>query len=472
MRLVSNAVEDGALVLKSVRGREGIGQLYELELTFHAMVEDPEVVERARELLMSASAAVVWPDDRRHWGVFSSIELVSAEREVQPIYKGVLVPRVWYATQTRRTRVFLDRTAPAIVVSILEEMGMRKDDGDFVLKLVETHVTREYTVQYEETDWAFICRLLEDEGISLYFVQGEESEGIVLTDHADGFVKSDEELSYARFNPGANAPPAVFSLLRSTHVVPRQVVLVDHDWRSPSMVRTAPAPVLASGNGLQILTRERFRDEQAGHKRATLRAQELASKRDRFEVVTNVPTLKPGDGFGVIDHVIPSLDGRYLILERTFEQEADRPFRAELTCIREGTPFRPARVTPRPSIDGVLFATIDAPDEVEAGFLDEHGRYKVILPFDTASREGGRASSWIRRAQPHAGAGYGFHFPLRAGTEVLLAHVGGDPDRPVIVGAIPNVETPSPVVGKNATTNLIRTASGVQIELEDEALRS
>src|SRR5262249_17480682 len=94
-------------------------------------------------------------------------------------------------------------------------------------------------------------------------------------------------------------------------------------------------------------------------------------------------------------------------------------------------------------------------------------RYKVKLPFDTASAAGIAASRWMRMAQPYAGTAEGTHHPLRRGTEVLVAFVDGDPDRPIIVGAVPNAHTVSPTTRANATQSVTRTPSGIRIELED-----
>lgn len=104
--------------------------------------------------------------------------------------------------------------------------------------------------------------------------------------------------------------------------------------------------------------------------------------------------------------------------------------------------------------------------------LDDEGRYIVKLLYDAADSSGRLASQWIRMAQPHAGPGYGMHFPLKPGVEVLLAFIDGDPDRPIIVGAVPNPVTPSPVEGASNTLNRIKSASGILIEYGDRRIAS
>jgi type VI secretion system secreted protein VgrG len=114
-------------------------------------------------------------------------------------------------------------------------------------------------------------------------------------------------------------------------------------------------------------------------------------------------------------------------------------------------------------------AVIDGEQRSTATPIDEEGRYRVVVPLDEVGTAGGRASRWARRAQPSAGDGHGVHFPLHIGTEVALAFTNGDPDRPVILGAVPNASAPSPVTSAYATQWRVHTASGVHIEVEDDA---
>jgi len=137
------------------------------------------------------------------------------------------------------------------------------------------------------------------------------------------------------------------------------------------------------------------------------------------------------------------------------------------TAIDVETPFRPQRRTAKPFVPGVLTAVVETAQAGEYSEVDEDGRYRVRFAFDRSETEHGKASRPIRMAQPHAGAGYGFHFPLRDGVEVLITCVEGDPDRPIISGAIPNPTTPSTVAAKNATRNVIRTGGGTEINIDD-----
>jgi type VI secretion system secreted protein VgrG len=147
---------------------------------------------------------------------------------------------------------------------------------------------------------------------------------------------------------------------------------------------------------------------------------------------------------------------------------APRTYANELGLIPYAVAYRPPRTTARPRIHGVTHATIDAPaDDGKNAPIDEHGRYKVLLPWDIGAKHGGRASRWVRMAQPASGADYGVHFPLHAGTEVLLVHVDGDPDRPVIIASVPNHQTRSPVTSENASQSEMKTRRGIRVTFDD-----
>ncbi len=140
----------------------------------------------------------------------------------------------------------------------------------------------------------------------------------------------------------------------------------------------------------------------------------------------------------------------------------------ELELAEHASPYRPPRRTPKPRIHGFIHGRVDGPAHSTAAPIDEHGRYKVLLPFDLNGQPGGKASRWIRVAQPAAGAGYGVHLPLHLGAEVAIGPLGGDPDRPVIIGSMHNADTPNPVTNSNATQSWIQTQAGVRILFDDD----
>ncbi|MCP3889964.1 MAG: hypothetical protein GY702_13995, partial [Desulfobulbaceae bacterium] len=182
----------------------------------------------------------------------------------------------------------------------------------------------------------------------------------------------------------------------------------------------------------------------------------------------------PGYTFDLNDHYKDAYNRKYLVSEVTHEghqtgylisglskaldQRDEAMFYSNnFTAIYSDDQFRAEHLSEKPKISGTINAKIDAAGSGEHAELDEYGRYKVILPFDRSGKSGGKASAFFRMMQPSAGQNQGMHFPLHKGTEVLLTFIDGNPDRPVIAGAMPNPETSSPVTDGNQTKSIIRT---------------
>jgi type VI secretion system secreted protein VgrG len=209
-----------------------------------------------------------------------------------------------------------------------------------------------------------------------------------------------------------------------------------------------------------------------------VRAEEAESRRIEFRGRSDRPELYPGLMFTVEAH--PTLGNVELLVievEHATEQPAQNQgetgalaYSNRFRAVPAGTSYRPPRTAPTPRISGVTTAVVlPAPDgPPNEPWLDENGCYRVRMNcevFTLSSRQ--ILARSVRMAQSSAGSGYGIHFPLRPGTEVVIAFINGDLDRPLIVGAVPNEITPSPVTGAEARVNRIKTHDGVVIEMED-----
>jgi type VI secretion system secreted protein VgrG len=338
---------------------------------------------------------------------------------------------------------------------------------------------RDYVVQYEESDFDFISRLCEREGIFYWFDHAAGRDRVVFAD-ANGaarVVADHQGVGFAQGRGGHGH--AVSRLGRRTRRVRQRVDLLDYNWRAPALTLASSASVAGGTTGVWTDTDDHYRDKTAGDRLARVRAEEIAARRCVYEGASDIETLRPGDLLEVSGHLVATLDRKFFVEAVVYEvsqkgtRGAGEPegeaFRNEIVAIDSLTPYRPALATRLPRIAGVVYATVDGPDMGAAAPIDAQGRYKVILPFDTSQRGTGKATRWVRMAQGLSGVGFGIHFPLRVGAEVLLVHVNGDPDRPIIAGTTPNAVTASPVTQKNATQSVMQTNAGIRVELEDHA---
>lgn len=403
------------------------------------------------------------------------------------VYSATMVPRLWLLSLTVRSRVFQNLTVPEIVTSILQEYQLQQGtDFVFALGARRTYRKREYVVQYQESDLNFISRLLEDDGIFYLFDhagRGGTGETVVFGDSASAYLEGKPPITLdyrsVELSDSAvwQAPELIDRFAFEHRLVATGVVLGDYNYRTPqvsllSSPQTPPPPI---GPGIHYEYGNHYKTPAEGKELAQIRLEELQCQERRFRGSGNCKTLRAGTLFTLQNH--DRFDGKFVAVEvhaagdQEFSLGAATNIRARysnsFTCLPSTQAFRPERLTPRPRIVGAVNALVDGTGNGQYAELDAQGRYKVVLPFDAAGRSGGNASRAIRMAQPYAGPGYGLHFPVHKGTEVLLTHVNGDPDRPVIAHAIHDAASPDVVTASNQTQGVLRSAGGNEISFDD-----
>jgi type VI secretion system secreted protein VgrG len=481
-------------------GREELSVLYRYELTLLARAPAPEVDPHqligARATLRIATLTA--PAYKLLHGI-----LVEAE-ELGPVpegmlYRAVLMPPLVRAQHRTRCRIFLEKTTRQIVNAVLQgDPHLVLEDGATVVDDVgdtasfdpsaETFCwrindpsrlddvrTRPYCVQYNESDLAFVARLLEEEGISYHFENGAGACLLVLSDTDQG---------KARLDPFR--PLGVHMLARHIGAVKlgarlreKRVTLGDYDWRKPKLDLAA----VARGEAGDLFEH----GWPGGYADAKTMGQPLAQARlDRYHVEAEYATftgwcrmLSAGSVFGV-EHEKDRYEGEYLVtrLEVRGEQHGvatvhvgtsgEHPFSAAFECARRGhgtaveaSRFRPARVTPRPRIVGSQTAFVtDEPSskgaEIHVGGPEgaEIGCVRLRFHWDTEESRVAKepSSCWVRVSQVFAGAGEGALFHPRVDCEVIVEHLDGDPDRPIVTGRVYNGQNRPPAAASGAAT--------------------
>ena len=402
--------------------------------------------------------------------------------------EAVLVPRLQLLALTRHHQVFLDQTLPEFIAACLEDGGLAP--GDFRFALARDPADwekRDFVCQCGESHLDFVQRWLEREGLYYFFEQRDGGERLVITDSRVAHQPRAGEPE-VRYQPvsglaGGHREDVVTRFGGGRDLAPLKVDLADTgDLAFPGGVQ-GEAQVEGRGHGVVASFGGHLRTPGEARRLAGLRAEAEKCRETLFEGSGCVPFLQAGHLFRLRGHFRAVWDGEYLIVEirhrggqagSMLAGPGRDPAPAELepryenwfTALPAAVQFRPSRTASGPRIHGVLPAVVDA--EGSGVHLDEWSRYKVVLPFDQSGRGGGKASAWVRMLGPYAGAGHGWNSPLHKGTEVLLGFVDGDPDRPVITGAVPNPRTPSPVNADNASQVVLRTAGGNRLAFEDQ----
>jgi type VI secretion system secreted protein VgrG len=454
-----------------LRGREEISRLFEfkVDVAVPDSLDPQDLVGQSWQIVFRLHDEVV----RRIPGIVAEVEEVYEPRwaieGAWPV-RVRLVPRVWRWSLRESCDVYVKSALSDILTERLQALGLTSDD--YALRLVQNYPERELVVQYKESDLDFVSRSLEHLGASFYFLEKDGRDVVVFTDAQDGFDDGGI-ITYS----ATNTREGVYALGARTRAIPKLITLRDYNYRTPAVSLLAQTE-LPVGEAIEVTDYgDHFKTQGEGKWLADIRAQELMVRRRQYHGESVLPGLRAGAFY----HIANVPRGAADVLVTSVEHEADfrrflddkpgpaNAYTNRFTAIAKNVTFRPQRVTRKPRVFGVITGVIDAEATSTYAQLDDQGRYAVRFIFDTSDSSAGHASHRIRMIQPHAGAGYGMHFPLRPGVEVVLVCIDGDPDRPMIAGTVPNPQTGSPVTSSNAHRNVIRTGAGNEINIDDHS---
>ncbi len=386
-------------------------------------------------------------------GVVANIEQVAAEETGLSTYRIRLVPMLWLLTQRTNCRVFQQMTDHDVVVAMFKEWGLPHESV-----CGGTYKPRKYRVQYQETDFAFVSRLLEDSGISFNLEQRDSGTVVVLRDAPETVTPRATPLDHVNDpNSGANLWATAFRAER--RVRQGRSTFADHDHRLPNR------PLLSQANSSEhplesrlesfIYTPGAFKFGNEGpkdtptaddrgrsrtdHDQAKAIAEHDAAVRiarsQRFSFRSNCLELRSGTVLGLANHPIAEKFKSLLVTKVRLTGSHDTEVHVAVDAVSGEVSFRPDKSTPRPNISGVECATVVGP-EGETIHCDEFGRVRVQFHWDRYGSMDEMSSCWIPVNQPWAGEGFGMINLPRIGQEVLVSFLGGNPEEPVIVGRI------------------------------------
>jgi type VI secretion system secreted protein VgrG len=414
-------------------------------------------------------------------GVLFEIELLLAV-DARRLYRLTLAPELHALGLSQHSRVYIDTSVPELITNVLD----RNHITGYELRLSGKYPQRRHICQYQESDLAFVHRWMEREGIYYYFLHQEDGSKLVICDDKDWHDDAQPAtVRYYPSAPGDGLAEEAFSSWRRVYAgVTAGVSLGDYDYQKPMLQISASQARAARGSEEHVRFEDNLPDQAEAARLAAVRAERLRAAQVRFEGRGRALGLHPGLRVELEDHPRDGFNQRYQLSRVTHqggdlhdEPEIERALglpRAEeayhvlVEALPADVQYRPERCTPWPEVRGVESAVVDGEAESPYAQIDAAGRYRVRLFFDEAESPDGAASAWLRMQQPHGGLPEGHHFPLRKGTEALVAFVHGDPDRPYIMGAAPTRRTPSTVTQHNHTQNVVQTGGLSRVEIEDQ----
>lgn len=481
LSLASGGIRDG-LHVERVTGREAISEPYAYRVAFRSdkAISPEDVIGERAKLTLNTEAG-----ELAVHGVVVEFAAEDPLGDQGHLYAAVIAPRLRMLELSRQNQVYGSTSKVSVKDIIQKELegSLAANHGhitiDHELNLAASYREREFIVQYNETDLAFLSRWCEGNGIFYFFKQGDDGETAVFGDSNVAFIEA-KSLPYRHGHDAiTTSQAAVTSFGFVARSVTKSVVLREYNPEKPALLLRARAEVEGGKTGTVIEYGQHFLEPDEGDQLAKVRAEEIACRAKIFRGVSNAPQLRPGMFFSLSGH--PSLDDRYLVISvehevstpapvgyGTGEAVAGAPYGNRFEAIPLSVPFRPERRTSRPLAAGLFNAFVDGEADGTRAEVDMQGRYKVRLRYDEGDSAEGKASEFLRKAEPYAGpSDTGMHFPLLKGTEVVLSCVNGDIDRPIIVGAVPNPLTPNVVSKRNRTLNRFRSPSGTLFEMND-----
>lgn len=461
------------LLLRRMRATEGLSQLSEYQLDLYS--------ERADLLIddLLATPATVRVDlprggERYFSGLITRFALTGRQGRYTT-YQATVRPWLWFLTRASDCRIFQERSVPDIIKAVFAAYTIADVDTS---GLSGSYQPLPYCVQYRETDFNFVSRLLESEGIYYYFRSSAGRHTMVLAD------------SYGAHSPAPGYAsllymPAVDHAMRESEVVyewsmdgeiePGVQTLQDFDFEKPSanlLVKSTVTRGYAQSRHELYDYPGNYTERAAGEARARVQLESRHVSYQRVRGATRARGLYPGCLFRLTEHQRGDQNREFLVTSAIYTLSSDtyepvRPSEPEavlscaFTALSSQTEYRPPSTARKPVVQGPQTAIVvgKAGEEI---WTDQYGRIKVQFHWDRLGQEDEASSCWVRVAQGWAGKRWGALFVPRIGQEVVVSFLEGDPDRPLVTGSVYNAEQMPPYpLPAQATRSAIRSNSTI-----------
>jgi type VI secretion system secreted protein VgrG len=450
---VTTPLGDDELLFHSMRGYEETSRLAEYEI--HLLSPNNEI--NGDDLLgQDVTVKLAQPDDStRYFNGFVTRFSQGGRHGRYHRYVATVRPWLWFLTRTADCRIFQEMTVPDIVKTVFADHPV----ADFAFELTSTYRTWNYCVQYRESDFNFVSRLLEHEGIYYYLRHSDGHNTLVLTDSCSKHAPVPGYELVPFIDPQALVRPELEHVSQwdvTREIQPGAYVHDDYDLERPSVELRAQKTLVRSHTASQYEVFDYpgyYLQKADGEQYASVRLDELATQFEATQGVTNARGMTVGSLFTLDRHPRADQNREYLVVKANYELQfsdyeanpngAGSSYRCTFAAMSTQQQFRPMRATRKPFVQGPQSAVVVGPPGEEI-YTDNYGRVKVQFHWDRLGTRDENSSCWIRVSQPWAGKGWGSVSTPRIGQEVIVDFLEGDPDQPIITGRVYNAECQPP----------------------------
>jgi type VI secretion system secreted protein VgrG len=461
------------LLLQAFTGEEALSRpfVYHLDLASHR----DDIA--AKDIV---GQAVTWSVEhfdkapRYFNGVVSRFFAGGPARAGMRLYRAEVVPWLWFLSRSADCRIFQNKSVPDIVKAVFDGLGFT----DYQFKLQGTYDPREYCVQYRETAFNFVSRLLEHEGIFYFFHHEDGKHTLVLADDAGAYADCPE--SQVDFSEDALAPNHAFRWEHRYEFRPGKWTETDYNFETPATDLQVNTNTLVDQPGADKFELRDYPGDylksSGGTRLVKLRMQEEEAPYHVVSGASTCCTFTPAGKFTLASHEIASEAGQAYVVTSVQHAATDTSYggsaagsgyQNSFTCIPAAVTFRPPRLAPRPVVQGPQTAVVTGPKGEEI-YVDKYGRVKVQFYWDRLGKKDENTTCWIRVSQNWAGKNWGMVFHPRIGQEVVVDFLEGDPDRPLVTGRVYNADQMPPyALPDNMTQSVLKTRSSKQGSAEN-----
>jgi type VI secretion system secreted protein VgrG len=480
------------LDVEDFSGREGLSTLYDYSVMFTSTdknLDAGQFLNQPATFTMDSGALMSLSGQKVVHGMVTYFQRLSGSED-QAKYEVIIEPFLkLLGKQFRTHRFFINKSVIEVVTQVLQEHGLKDWEYEFVLK--NDYPKREQINQYQESDLAFIERLLSEVGIFYFFTLQPDTQTEVVH-----FADDQSAWQFGKTLPlnspsgmNDNAADSVSNIGVRQDVAQASVTAGDYNHREAQQVLlTAPADA-TNGEGAGTTYGDVYHYRaghlesgdksdpamETGNFRARIEHERFLAEQTLVSGASTDATLSPGQVLTITETALiptlPSATANGLVIVRTLFTASRQN---ALSVLWAAVPYsetrcwRPAAIA-RPVISGTLMARVtSAKANDEYAHLNPNGLYWVKFDADRDDKAQGYESMPVRLAKPYGGDTYGMHFPLIQGTEVAVAFHEGDPDRPYIAHALHDSRHPDHVTADNNTRNVIRTAGLNKLRMEDK----
>ena len=471
--VVTSPLGEDVLLFHSMNVNEKLGRLFQFDLDL--LSEDPEI--KLKDILaQNVTVRYLRPDgEYRYFNGFVNQFSQAGSHGNLFVYRATLRPWFWFLTRTADCRIFQNKTVPDIIKEVFRDEGF----SDFEDTLSGSYREWENCVQYRETDFNFISRLMEQEGMYYFFKHEDGKHTLVLSDSisAHETVPGYEEVPYY--------PPEESERRERDHISdwslnqiiqPGAYALNDYDFKKPKADLEVKSSVSREHDQSEFEIYDypgEYKESGDGEGYVRARIEELQSQHEEVQGAGNVAGLMTGCLFKLTNYPRDDQNREYLITSASYnlgpqeyESEgagaSDSIFSCNISAIDKQQAFRAPRITSKPLVQGPQTATVVGKDGEEI-WTDKYGRVKVQFHWDRYGEDNENSSCWIRVSHPWAGKNWGAVAIPRIGQEVIVSFIEGDPDQPIITGRVYNDDNMHPYeLPANATQSGVKTRSSKQ----------